>query len=247
MTTKTKLRVINLILAMALIGLLLVITFYLRQGLIDAAAAETYDNVQREVVDKETHTVNFSAVREMGSPSTAWLFIPDTPIDYPLVQGPDNDTYLDMDAYGRPSKAGAIFINFANSGDMSDAHTVIFGHNMADGSMFSVLHNYDSEEWGRKHQDAYIYMADDTVKHYKLRYYIFTEPLNESVYIVSKAEKGAEVAEKLRAQADIVYDEYTGGNLICLSTCTFHTLRTVVVFEYVDDEGPVTEHSSDAT
>ncbi len=245
MTKKTKIRIINTVLVTAALGLVAAVTGYLRQGLTDAAAAERYDATKREIVDIETHEIDFSAIRDAGSPSTSWLYIPDTPVDYPLVQGPDNDYYLDMDAYGHPSKAGAVFINFANSADLSDAKTVIFGHNMADGSMFSVLHNYSDEEWGNAHQDAYVYMENGTVRHYKVRYYLFTEPLNEAVYVVSKAERAADAAAGIEEIADIRYGEFSGGSLICLSTCTYHTFRTVVVFEYVDDSGPVNGHSPD--
>ena len=245
MTKKTKIRILNTVLIAAAAGLIIAVTGYLRQGLTDAAAAERYDDTRREVVDIRTHEVNFSAIRDAGSPSTAWLYIPDTPVDYPLVQGPDNDTYLDMDAYGHPSKAGAIFINFANSLDLSDAKTVIFGHNMSDGSMFTVLHSYADEDWGSRHRDAYIYMDDGTVRHYRLLYYLFTEPLNEEVYVVSKAENADTAAAGIEGIADIVYGQHNGGNLICLSTCTYHTFRTVVVFEYLEDAPPVDGHSFD--
>lgn len=213
---------------------------YLTEGLKAAAAESQYSTAREEIVESATHDINFAVVQAQGSPSTSWLYIPDTGIDYPLVQGQDNDQYLDMDAYGNPSKAGAIFINYANSRYMNDPKTVIFGHNMNDGSMFTPLHDYKDEEFGACHTDAYIYLVDGTCKHYKLRYYLFTSPDDEAVYVLDASESAQDAAAKLKGEADIVYDEnYLGGELICLSTCTYHTYRTVVVFEHVDDRRPI--------
>ena len=234
-----KIIVIDVLIAVFAIALVASVIGYLKQELIATAASVKYDEVKEDVVVGEHESINFSVVQSAGSTSTSWLYIPGTQIDYPLVQGPNNDYYLDTDAFGNKSKAGAIFINFANSPDMSDAKTVIFGHNMQDGTMFTDLHKYANEDYGKVHQDAYIYMDSGNVKHYKLRYYLFTQPLDPVIYVVSKSDVALEEASAMSAQADIVYEEATGGNLICLSTCTAHKYRTVVVFEYVDDAKPI--------
>lgn len=220
---------------------------YLTEGLQAAAAEATYEDVRGDIVESGSHEINFTVVQERGSTSTSWIYLPDTDIDYPMVQGPDNDMYLDVDAYGNPSKAGAIFINYANDKYMSDPKTVIFGHNMNDGSMFTPLHKYKDEEWGSVHSDAYIFTDDGMCKHYRLRYYIFTEPTDEAVYVVNNGDDAVMAAMKLRNEADIIYGEHTGGNLICLSTCTYHTKRTVVVFEHVDNKKPIAGMSKKMT
>ena len=227
------------ILAVSGIALLGCLTAYAREGLYEAAASKAYESRRMEAVDSVSHQVNFTVVRAAGAACTSWIYLPDTGIDYPLVQGPDNETYLQMDAYGNESKAGAIFVNFANSPLMTDAKTVIFGHDMRDKSMFTPLHKYADREWGEAHPDAYIYMDDGSIKHYALRYYMHVTPTEESVYITSKAEVPEQAAMLLRARAKEVYAEHTGGNLICLSVCKNHTMRDVVVFEHVDGEAPV--------
>ncbi len=244
-----KLFALNVVIVAAFLCLLFVIYGYLREALIATAASESYDEIKEQavsVINEETgeRSVDFTIINANGSTSTSWLYIPDTNIDYPLVQGPDNDTYLNMDAYGNTSDAGAIFINFANAADMSDPKTVIFGHNRSDGSMFTALHYYSDSEWGYEHEDAYIYMNNGSVKHYKLLYYIFTVPLNEAIYTTSKTEDVNEAATRLREEATIIYNEHMGGKLICLSTCTYHTKRTVVVFELIDESEPTIESSN---
>ncbi len=235
----TKLILLNTLVGISLFALILAFAGYLHEKLLSVAAETSYQEVAQEAVLPATHEINFSVVKSAGANSTSWIYIPNTNIDYPLVQGDDNDFYIDNDAYGNPSSAGAIFINFANSSDMSDAKTIIFGHNMASGSMFSDLHKYSDRKWGEEHTDAYIYMENGSVKHYKLRYYIFTEPMDPDVYVVSKSDVASEEAEKLKGASSLVYGEHSGGDLIVLSTCTMHTYRTVVVFEYVNNSKPI--------
>ncbi len=234
-----KIIIIDVLLGVFAIALVGSILGFVKQELIATAATVKYEEVRTDAVVGEHEEINFSIVQSKGSTATSWLYIPGTNIDYPLVQGPNNDYYLNTDAYGNNSEAGAIFINFANAPDMSDAKTVIFGHNMSDGSMFTDLHKYADEGFGQVHQDAYIYMQSGAVKHYKLRYYLFTQPLDPAIYVVSKADIALEEAKAISAEADIIYSEALGNNLICLSTCTAHKYRTVVVFEYVDNAGPI--------
>lgn len=225
----------------ATLALVLIFAFlgYLRQKLKAKASTVGYEILKEDAVVGEHESVDFNIIHSAGSTSTSWLYIPGTKIDYPLVQGADNDYYLDRDAYGNHNDAGAIFINYANAADMSDAKTVIFGHNMSDGSMFTDLHQYSQKDYGDVHQDAYIYMDNGEVKHYKLRYYVFTQPLEPSIYVVSKTDVAGDSAAAIRALASIVYSEHEGGSLICLSTCSMHKYRTVVVFEYVDNSKPI--------
>lgn len=236
---RAKIIAFDIVIAIIVVAAVAAVMGFLTEGLKAAAAEAQYDELKATTVASVSHDIDFAVVQANGSMATAWLYIPDTGIDYPLVQGQDNDFYLDTDAYGNPSKAGAIFINYANDRNLNDAKTLIFGHNMADGSMFTPLHDYKDEEWGRMHTDAYVYMTDGGCKHYKLRYYIFTDPQNDDVYITTKTETPQDAAQRLLSHADIVYGDFTGGNLICLSTCTYHTYRTVVVYEYVDDKKPI--------
>lgn len=211
----------------------------LKEGLTAAAAEKKVESVRDVAVNSDTHEINFDVAKKLGCNAKSWLYIPDSGIDYPLVQAQDNDFYVDHDAYGNPSSSGAVFIHFGNAKDLSDAKTVIFGHNMLDDSMFANLKNYKDEEWGKAHPDAYFFLDDGRVRHARVRYYIYTDPYNENIYVTSKAEDPAVTAELLKNDASIVYDEYTGGRLMCLSTCTLHKYRTVVVFEEVDDKFPL--------
>ena len=74
-----------------------------------------------------------------------WISIENIKVDYPVVQSPDPADpfkYLDLSPDEKSSKHGAIFLDIRNSSDASDRHTIIYGHNMKDGSMFGQLNMY---------------------------------------------------------------------------------------------------------
>ena len=222
-----------------LIGMVVVVSMnLLKEGLKTAAADAVYSDVTASVVSQDTHNVNFTALTDSGCQSTSWIYVPGTKIDYPIVIGKDNIFYLDHDVYGNESEAGAIFVNSANSADMSDDKTIIFGHNMADGSMFSNVHNYSDQKWGNEHRDLYIYLDNGTRLHYRLLCYLYTDPSYEPVYVTGENENVGATAMRLLQDAQVRYSEYNGGKLVCLSTCKYHEYRTVAVFEAVEDDTP---------
>jgi sortase B len=83
---------------------------------------------------------------------SGWIKVEGTKIDYPLLQHTDNDCYLHMDISGNASKRGCIFIDCENKYDLSDKNTLIFGHNMKDGSMFRDLVRYKNKDFFYSHR-----------------------------------------------------------------------------------------------
>ena len=74
----------------------------------------------------------------------AWIYIPGTNVDYPILQHPDEKSYyLDHNIDGSEGYPGCIYTQNVNSKDWMDPNTVIYGHNMNDGSMFHDLHKFE--------------------------------------------------------------------------------------------------------
>jgi len=73
---------------------------------------------------------------------TGWIKIDNSKIDYPVVKGKDNAFYLDHNYNKEKSDAGAIYMDRRNLGNTYDKHTIIYGHNKKDGSMFTDLNKY---------------------------------------------------------------------------------------------------------
>ncbi len=81
-----------------------------------------------------------------------WVTLPNTKIDYPVFKTRNNDYYMTRDLNRKKSKAGSVFMDYRNTGNMTDRHTIIYGHNMKNGTMFGTLKAYKSEEFYKKNK-----------------------------------------------------------------------------------------------
>ena len=92
----------------------------------------------------------------------AWIYIPETNVDYPVFQHPtDNSYYLEHNIDGSEGYPGCIYTENYNSKDFMDPQTVIYGHNMRDGTMFSDLHKYEDEDFFDANRYVFIYTEED--------------------------------------------------------------------------------------
>ncbi len=92
----------------------------------------------------------------------AWIYIPDTKIDYPILQHPtDNYYYLEYNLDGSKGYPGCIYTEDYNTKDFTDPNTVIYGHNMKNGTMFAGLHRFEDSEYFAEHPYVYIYTEED--------------------------------------------------------------------------------------
>ena len=99
----------------------------------------------------------------------AWIIVPGTPIDYPVVQSDISDEYyLRRDYLGKASISGCIFTQFYNKKDFSDRNTIVYGHYMWDDTFFGSLHKFRDPEFFDNNSEITVYTADR-----KLTYEIF--------------------------------------------------------------------------
>lgn len=96
-------------------------------------------------------TVNFDALWAINPDIVAWLICKDTSINYPVVQGSDNDYYLKHLFDGTRNNVGCLFVDCNNEPGFVDHNTVIYGHHMKDKSMFSVLTEYKTQTFYEEH------------------------------------------------------------------------------------------------
>lgn len=111
-----------------------------------------------EVAEQGFLQVDFNKLEEINPDVIAWIEIPGLEISYPVVQGRDNDYYLHHLITGENHKSGSIFMDFHNQEDLSDRNTIIYGHNMKDGSMFGTLDQYQSQALYRNYPYFYMYV-----------------------------------------------------------------------------------------
>ncbi|MDO4572803.1 MAG: class B sortase [Clostridia bacterium] len=104
--------------------------------------------------------IDFAALKEINSDIIAWIRLPGTSIDYPIVQTNNNSYYLSHLFDGSSNQLGTLFMDYENKGGFSDQHILIYGHAMQDGSMFGSLENYASAAYYKSHPEAMIYLPD---------------------------------------------------------------------------------------
>lgn len=148
-----------IVLIAALVGLGAIAFQYLSQQ-------RAYDDLEQyaSLSDSENKalsdlTVDWDALRAVNPDIVAWIYIPDSPINYPVVQGDDNEEYLHKafdGSTGWLASAGTIFLDCSNASDFSDRNSALYGHHMNDGSMFASLSDWQSDDEFNAHRDIYV-------------------------------------------------------------------------------------------
>lgn len=115
--------------------------------------------VEGDPMMEEMAQINLAALREENPDVVGWIRIPDTKIDYPLMQGEDNDFYLNHTWKKEPNSVGSVFLECENRADLTDYNTIVYGHNMNNGSMFADLELFALQEYWKDH--PYVYIATD--------------------------------------------------------------------------------------
>lgn len=190
----------------------------------EAGAAES--TPAESTAAAETVPIDFAALKETCPDAYAWIRIDGTSVDYPIVQRADDQSYyLTHSAEQEKSSAGAIFTEDLNGKDFADPVTVIYGHNMKNGSMFQTLHRYEDRAFFNEHREILIYLPEK-VLHFRifaayntddrsiLRSYNFGDAAQYQRYLDYVAAQ--------RSMTSIVADDVsvtTADRIIILSTC----------------------------
>jgi len=124
-----------------------------------AAPQATPAPTQRPITDETTLALmqmDLAPLKEVNEEVIGWVHIPETEIDYPLLQREDNEHYLHHTWKNTRSAGGAIFMEHLNAPDMTDFNTIIYGHNMVNSAMFGGLNKYRNLKYLQEHPRAYV-------------------------------------------------------------------------------------------
>lgn len=190
---------------------------------IDAVYGGTADKYT-EIFEKHVlPQVKFKELKEVNEDVIGWIFAEDTPINYPVLIGKDNNQYLYRTLYKEYLFSGSIFVDFRCNGEFKDDNTVIYGHKMKNGSMFAVVLKYKEPEFRDKHEYIYILLPDGTYNKYKVVSY-YTASIDDPLYDLPINDE-----TKYQAAIDSINanNEYKDAQkitkddkIITLSTCT---------------------------
>lgn len=184
---------------------------------------EEESNEGEEVEEKPVPPkIDWQGLQAVNPDIIGWLQIEGTEINYPVVQGTDNEYYLKHTFEQNPNSSGSIFVDYENRKDFQDCNTIIYGHNMKNGSMFGLLRRYF--ESVKNLPGSYIWVCTPE-KNY--RYEIFSSHVVDSageVYTLfpEADEQFAEYVASMGEQSVIDFGVDVGkeDKVITLSTCT---------------------------
>ncbi|MDO5409095.1 MAG: class B sortase [Lachnospiraceae bacterium] len=130
----------------------------------DSDSQSGHSSGQENSLPKSTldDLVNLNALLEINADTIGWIQIPDSAVNYPILQAGDNDKYLYRTITGESNKAGCIFADYRNQQPFADANTTVYGHNLLNGKMFNDLMNYEKKDWWKTHPDIYIQSENGT-------------------------------------------------------------------------------------
>ncbi len=118
------------------------------------------ENGEEKTLPVLKNPIDFTQLLSVNSDIVGWLRIRALDISYPVVQGEDNDYYLHRTFEKTDNFAGCLFVNSYNMGDFTDQNTIIYGHNMKNGSMFGKLKNFNDPEVFQKSRYFWIFTPD---------------------------------------------------------------------------------------
>ncbi|MBQ0037076.1 MAG: class B sortase [Clostridiales bacterium] len=176
------------------------------------------DEGTREKGEPERIKVDFDALREANSDIVAWLYGADTGLDYPIVQGSDNEYYLHRLLDGSVNDNGTLFMDCECSADFSMPNTLIYGHNMRSGNMFGRLTDYKDPAYYKAHPYLYLMTPEQTYRVDLLAGCV----VNDDADIYS-FDLSADTVEAYMADSDFTAKaEYSDAyRLVTLSTCSY--------------------------
>ena len=197
----------------------------------------------------EESELSFNDLKERNPDVLGWLNVYGTKIDYPLLQGEDNQKYISTNAQGDYSLAGSIFLDYRNTPDFSDFNTIVFGHHMEKSAMFGDLERFFNQDFFDHHKYGNLYFDR---KDHGIEFFAFMEvdAFDSSIYTtpIRQIQAKQEYLEKIKKQSKYYRDIGISieDHLILLSTCTENTTngRHILVGRVTDKVFPEPKESN---
>jgi len=236
---KKKHNKLNFLLILFFIAALICGGWFYREYREKAAADIAADEIQQlkppadNVNDDESMMMDIGSIQTENPDIIAWLTVPGTIIDYPVVQAYDNDYYLHHDAQKNSNINGALFLDFRVHNNFSDFNNVIYGHNMNSGRMFQNLINFKERSFFDSHTSAVLFTEDKT---WSLEIFAvavispYSELYNYAFVSINEKERHLQT---IKEKAMFYRDTGVTANdrIVILSTCSYEyeDARTAVV------------------
>lgn len=202
-------------------------------------ASESTDTGTESTV-KAPMKIDFEALQSVNTDVIGWIYVEALDdVSYPIVKGTDNSTYLHMTYEKNYNFAGTIFIDYENSSDFNDCNTLIYGHNMKNGSMFGQLKEFSKDpETYKKSKYFWIFTPEKSYRYEIIAAYVTSVDSDTYTLFKGPGEEFQEYLNKITGYSEIQTTPGTmtvKDKIITLSTCTGNeSTRYVVQGKRVD-------------
>lgn len=175
----------------------------------------------------------FSTLQEINKDTVGWLTVNNTRIDYPVVQAKDNDYYLRRDYYQNKNRHGWIFMDYRNNPDELNENTIIYGHNLANQTMFGTLRYALNSYWYKKSANQIITFNTPNGNMKFQIFSIYTIPTTNDYLDITFPTTDAYQTYidlvKGRSIYDFNIEVTTGDKILTLSTCANGNDKRLVI------------------
>lgn len=210
----------------------------------DAIVPLSDDNSSETVVLPD-NPINFAEQQQINEEICAWISVPGANVNHPVLQSSvtEENFYLNHDVNRKSNVNGAIYIQGNNTWNFTDPNTVVYGHNMRNGSMFGSLKKFRKADFFNENRYIYVYTPGHILTYEIYSAFVYDDRhILNSFDFSSKEEYGKFLSATLSPKSltrnvreGIQVD--TDDRIITLSTCTgVKTQRYLVVGVLVDDQ-----------
>lgn len=203
--------------------------------------AEEPTETEESLSDTIPLAVDFAVLQSENPDIVAWIYCEDTPINYPVAQGEDNQYYLHRLTDGSYNSSGTIFMDFRNAADFSDHNTLVYGHNMTNDSMFGTLVDYKSQDYFEEHPQLWILTPACAYRVDLFAGFVTASDSGTYTIFETKEELDAHILDCVASSTfSADYDLASIERIVTLSTCSYeyNTARYVVVGNMVPIDYP---------
>ncbi|SDZ23730.1 sortase B [Evansella caseinilytica] len=194
-----------------------------RQVLADAQKLYHRDSPEAPETAGEEARSSFDELLQINEDIVGWLTIEQTLIDYPVLQAQNNDYYLDRNYKREQTRAGSIFMDYRNDIRKLPQNTILYGHNMKDGSMFGQLKKFLDEDFFSENRTFYYDTLYDGYEAEVISVYLSTTDFYYIQTDFSSDEEYMEFLESIQARSlyDAGVELMADDAIITLSTCDY--------------------------
>ena len=181
---------------------------------------------------------SFEELLAINSDVKAWLTLDNTAIDYPVVQGENNFSYINTDVYGDFALAGSIFLDSDCDGSFNDPYSLLYGHHMENSKMFGDLDLYKDETFFNENTTGTLVLPDRTY-HLQIFACLLVPASEDAIFDVNQWDANLnglldfaqENALHLHSDTLDTVRAREGAQVLAMSTCSteFTDARTILL------------------